>query len=62
MKYRISHTETGILLRVWAPAPLTEARTRPYLFLAQYRVSTEKEAMQLLSTYLSGEQLAIATN
>ncbi|MDJ0705752.1 MAG: hypothetical protein QNJ46_21000 [Leptolyngbyaceae cyanobacterium MO_188.B28] len=62
MKYRISHTETGVLLRVWAPAPLSEDRTRPYLFLAQYRLSSEKEAMKLLRVYLNREQLAIATN
>ena len=62
MKYRISHTETGVLLRIWAPAPLNEVRTRPFLFLAQYRLSSEKEAKQLLSSYLSCEQLAIATS
>ena len=61
MKYRISQTETGVLLRVWAPAPLSEDRTRPYLFLAQYRLASEKEAIKLLGAYFNREQLAMAT-
>ena len=62
MKYRISHTETGVLLRVWAPAPVSEVRTRPFLFLAQYRLSSEKEALKLLRVYFNREQLGIAAN
>lgn len=62
MKYRISRTETGVLLKIWAPAPLNEARTRPFLFLAQYRLASEKEARQLLNTYLNCEPLAITTS
>lgn len=42
----------AILLAIWEPAPTTDNRTRPFLFVAKHLLRTEEEAKSILSQYL----------
>ncbi|MEB3210615.1 MAG: hypothetical protein VKL39_04645 [Leptolyngbyaceae bacterium] len=42
----------AILLAIWEPAPTTETRTRPFLFVAKHLLSSEEEAKDILAQYL----------
>jgi hypothetical protein len=53
LKYNIFHKEDGVLLCMWEPAPLTEMRVKPFLYMVRQRVESEAEAMDLLNQYLS---------
>ncbi|MEM9447672.1 MAG: hypothetical protein AAGA75_03970 [Cyanobacteria bacterium P01_E01_bin.6] len=41
-----------ILLAIWEPAPTTETRTRPFLFVAKHLLGSEEEAKNILTQYL----------
>lgn len=42
-----------ILLAIWEPAPITDTRTRPFLFVAKHLLQSEEEAQAILSQYLN---------
>jgi hypothetical protein len=42
----------SILLAIWEPAPTTDTRTRPFLFVAKHLLSSEEEAQEILAQYL----------
>ncbi|MEB3359800.1 MAG: hypothetical protein VKK04_23950 [Synechococcales bacterium] len=42
----------AILLAIWEPAPITEVRTRPFLYVAKYLLESEEDAQDVLSSYL----------
>ncbi|MEO1522864.1 MAG: hypothetical protein AAFU78_19085 [Cyanobacteria bacterium J06633_2] len=43
----------SILLAIWEPAPTTENRTRPFLFVAKHLLSSEEDAKDVLNQYLN---------
>ncbi|MGF1499262.1 MAG: hypothetical protein ACFB8W_20915 [Elainellaceae cyanobacterium] len=45
-------SKDAILLAVWEPAPVTEIRTRPFLYVAKHLLETEEEAEAVLERYL----------
>lgn len=51
IKYSITPIDDGILLCIWEPAPLSESRVRPFLFMARYRLASQAEAQQILDYY-----------
>lgn len=51
IKYSLTPVDEGILLCIWEPAPLSETRVRPFLFMARYRLASETEAKQVLEYY-----------
>jgi hypothetical protein len=53
LKYNITTTESGVMLSIWEPAPKTELRVKPFLFMARHRLPSELEAKKLLAHYLS---------
>lgn len=44
--------EDNILLAIWEPAPTTDTRTRPFLFVAKHLLRSEVEAKMILDQYL----------
>ena len=53
LKYNITPTVGGVLLRIWEPAPKDEARVKPFLFMLKYRMTSEAEARKFLEDYLA---------
>ncbi|NJN87870.1 MAG: hypothetical protein HC881_18195 [Leptolyngbyaceae cyanobacterium SL_7_1] len=51
IKYSMTPIDEGVLLCIWEPAPLSESRVRPFLFMARYRLASETEAQQILEYY-----------
>ena len=45
--------EDSILLAIWEPAPTTDTRTRPFLFVAKHLLRSEEEAQTVLTQYLA---------
>lgn len=52
LEYQIIHSEDGIILSVWEPAPLTPNRVSPFMFKVNQRVESEVEAHRVLNRYL----------
>lgn len=44
--------EGSILLAIWEPAPTTDTRTRPFLFVVKHLLRSEEEARDTLESYL----------
>ncbi|GEM_PF-6830511 len=44
--------EGDILLAIWEPAPTTDTRTRPFLFIVKHLLHSEQEARDTLESYL----------
>jgi len=53
LKYNITPIEGGVILSIWEPATKNEVRVKPFLYMIRYRLSSEAEAMKLLSEYLA---------
>jgi hypothetical protein len=53
IQHRITPVEEGVMLSIWESAPVTSDRIHPYLYVANYRVSTTDEAQQILNEYLA---------
>lgn len=53
LKYNITPTDEGVLLRIWEPAERNEVRVKPFLFMVKYRLPSEAEARRFVSNYLS---------
>jgi len=53
IKYNITPTDEGVLLKIWEPAERNETRVKPFLFMLKYRLSSEREARDFLANYLS---------
>lgn len=53
LKYNIKTTDAGVLLSIWEPAPKSEVRVKPFLFMTRHRLASELEAKRLLAHYLS---------
>jgi hypothetical protein len=53
LKYNLTPVTEGVLLSIWEPAPVTEQRARPFLFMAKHRLPSEDEAQEILNYYLS---------
>lgn len=49
----LDDSDDAILLAIWEPAPTTDTRTRPFLFVAKHLLSSEEEAQAVLSQYLN---------
>lgn len=47
------NSDDAILLAIWEPAPMTDTRTRPFLFVAKHLLNSEEEAQAILSQYLN---------
>lgn len=56
VQYRITPTEGGFHLCVWERATVNEVRVKPFLFKANYRVTSKTEAETILSLYLEQQQ------
>lgn len=52
IRYQITRTNEGVVLSVWEPAPVTADRCDPYLYIANYRLEAEEEAVRLLQHHL----------
>ena len=50
--YRLTVIEDGVRLRLWEPAPKTNQRVSPYLFMVNYVLTSETEAKEVLNLYL----------
>ncbi len=44
--------EDVILLAIWEPAPTTENRTRPFLFVVKHLLRSEEDAKAIFTQYL----------
>ncbi|MBD1910733.1 MULTISPECIES: hypothetical protein [unclassified Leptolyngbya] len=53
LRYKITQHDDGLILYVWEPATLTEARVRPFTFMAKHPIGDKEMAMEILSQYLS---------
>jgi hypothetical protein len=53
LKYNLTRTEIGVLLSIWEPAPLSENRVKPFLFMANHRLPSADEAEEILNAYLA---------
>lgn len=53
IKYNIFPKEDGVLLCMWEPAPLSEMRVKPFLYMVKQRLGSETEALDVLNRYLS---------
>jgi len=58
LRYKITQNDDGLVLYVWEPAMLTEARVRPFVFMAKHPIGDKDMAMEILSQYLSNYELA----
>lgn len=59
LKYNITAIEGGVLLSIWEPAPKTELRVKPFLFMSRHRLPSELEAKKLLAHYLAVYRQAV---
>lgn len=61
LKYNVTPTNLGVLLKIWEPAPTSNHRLRPFLFMINQRLETADEAQQVLGEYLAayGQDYAI---
>jgi hypothetical protein len=59
LKYNITLVEGGVLLTIWEPAPKSEVRVKPFLFMSRHRLPSEGEARKLLNHYLSVYKRAV---
>ena len=48
LNYRVKKSESGIRLSIWEDAPLTDTRTKPFTFKANYRLTTQEEVLNIL--------------
>lgn len=53
LKYNITAIEGGVLLSIWEPAPKSDVRVKPFLFMTRHRLSSELEAKKMLAHYLA---------
>jgi hypothetical protein len=53
LKYNMTTIEGGVLLSIWEPAPKSDVRVKPFLFMTRHRLASELEAKKLLAHYLS---------
>ena len=53
LRYKITQQDEGLILYVWEPANLTEARVRPFLFMAKHPIGDKDMAMEILNQYLT---------
>jgi hypothetical protein len=53
LKYNMTRIEGGVLLSIWEPAPKSDVRVKPFLFMTRHRLASELEAKKLLAHYLS---------
>lgn len=53
LKYNITTVDGGVLLSIWEPAPKSDVRVKPFLFMTRHRLPSEVEARKLLAHYLS---------
>jgi hypothetical protein len=53
LKYNITLIDGGVLLSIWEPAPKSDVRVKPFLFMTRHRLPSELEAKKLLAHYLS---------
>lgn len=53
IKYNITPTEGGVLLKIWEPAERNETRIKPFLFMLKYRMPSERAAKEFLADYFS---------
>ncbi|MBF2048889.1 MAG: hypothetical protein EDM05_67705 [Leptolyngbya sp. IPPAS B-1204] len=61
LKYNITCIEGGVLLSIWEPAPKSDVRVKPFLFMTRHRLPSELEAKKLLAHYLSVYKKATQT-
>jgi hypothetical protein len=54
INYSIEQTGNGYTLTIWEPAPLTGDRVKPFLFKANYIISSPLEAFGLLKLVQGG--------
>lgn len=60
LKYNITLIEGGgVLLSIWEPAPKSDVRVKPFLFMTRHRLASEVEAKKLLAHYLSVYKRAV---
>lgn len=59
LKYNITSTPGGVLLRIWEPASKDEIRVKPFLFMLKYRLPSEADARKFLADYLSLYKAAV---
>lgn len=53
LKYNITAIDGGVLLSIWEPAPKSEVRVKPFLFMSRHRLPSELEAKKMLAHYLA---------
>ena len=58
INYSIEQTGNGYTLTIWEPAPLTSDRVKPFVFKANYIISSPLEAFGLLKL-VQGERGAV---
>jgi hypothetical protein len=56
INYLIEPTADGYTLTVWEPAPITSNRVKPFLFKANYIISSPLEAFKLLKLVQGGKK------
>ena len=54
INYSIEQTGNGYTLTIWEPAPLTSDRVKPFVFKANYIISSPIEAFGLLRMVQGG--------
>jgi hypothetical protein len=54
INYSIEQTGNGYTLTIWEPAPLTSDRVKPFVFKANYIISSPIEAFALLRLVQGG--------
>jgi hypothetical protein len=54
INYSIEQTGNGYTLTIWEPAPLTSDRVKPFVFKANYIISSPIEAFGLLRLVQGG--------
>jgi hypothetical protein len=54
INYSIEQTGNGYTLTIWEPAPLTSDRVKPFVFKANYIISSPIEAYGLLRLVQGG--------
>jgi hypothetical protein len=52
LKYNITAIDGGVLLSIWEPAPKSDVRVKPFLFMSRHRLPSELEARKMLGHYL----------
>lgn len=53
LKYNITAIDGGVLLSIWEPAPKSDVRVKPFLFMSRHRLPSEVEAKKMLAHYLA---------